>query len=177
MSGAADLHTLKADKTALLEALKAAGARINGNMAHIGCPWHGEDKTGSLSVSNNEGAWLWHCHVCDCGGSLIDVVARAEKLENDAAVKRTVELYGRGPGTEDRHGQCASRPGFCTSTRQTNDLDAIRVNLPFDGQTAPQRRGRPLAGPAVDHWPEIEGRRMQRVKAGHGREKWDNSTW
>lgn len=124
---AADLEILKADKSALLEALKAAGARVNGNHAHIGCPWHGEDKTGSLSVSEKDGAWLWRCHVCDGGGSIVDVVARAEKLDSKEATRRALELYGNKPA-RPLASKAPSRPAVTFA-----DLDAAAAH--YERQT------------------------------------------
>ncbi|MGD0090050.1 MAG: DnaB-like helicase C-terminal domain-containing protein [Planctomycetota bacterium] len=152
MNGEA-LARLKADEGALLQSLRDVGAKVNGDKGHCHCPWHGEDKTGSLSVSEERGVFLWKCHVCEAGGTIVDVVARAEKLDDKAAVKRALELYGNGAGDTRRRAakpaQAAKPPlifkdlneaaaafermtkGRCTRRDAYNGLDGLPVMVVF----------------------------------------------
>lgn len=60
--------------------LKQKGASLTGL-----CPFH-DDKTPSLSVTPEKG--LWHCFGCDAGGSVIDWVARHEKISEREAINK-----------------------------------------------------------------------------------------
>lgn len=122
------LEILKTDKDALLAALRNAGATVNGDLAHIRCPWHGDDKTGSISVSQKSDAWLWRCHVCDAGGSIVDVVARAEKLETKAACKRALEVYGNATTAAKKPATRAANAGEPQAPLTFKDLDAAAAH-------------------------------------------------
>ncbi len=58
----------------LPEILQSKGISLkkNGNGSYIGlCPFH-SDTNPSLSISQKNGIWLWHCFGCHKGGTLID---------------------------------------------------------------------------------------------------------
>jgi hypothetical protein len=50
------------------------------------CPFH-EDHTESLSVYKRGQVWLWHCHSCKIGGSIIDYTMMKHNLDKGAAIR------------------------------------------------------------------------------------------
>ncbi|MBL7069359.1 MAG: toprim domain-containing protein [Candidatus Omnitrophica bacterium] len=61
-------------KLNLPEILQQKGIHLkrNGNGSYLGlCPFH-KDTNPSLSISEKDGIWLWHCFGCHKGGTLID---------------------------------------------------------------------------------------------------------
>ena len=115
------LAELKADRNALLAALKDAGADVDGDAGHVRCPLHA-DATGSLSVFQAEGGWRWKCHTCNVGGDVADVLARTHGLSPAAAVKRALALYGNGRQTRTQAPARSSGPAF-------PNLDAAAARL------------------------------------------------
>ncbi len=69
----------------LPEILQSKGISVkkNGNGSYIGlCPFH-DDKNPSLSISEKNGIWLWHCFGCHKGGTLIDFLRYEGKSFKD----------------------------------------------------------------------------------------------
>ena len=93
----AQIDRLKSDPQTLRSALTAAGARIGKQAGSIGCPFH-DDATGSLSMFKNEtsGFSEWRCHVCNCGGSVIDVIAKSERITDAEAIDKALQRYAGG---------------------------------------------------------------------------------
>jgi hypothetical protein len=85
---------MKKNKTALMTALCEAGARESSDEAHWGCPFHGADQHGSLSIFEQKGIWFFKCHGCEKAGTIIDVVMYAEMIDATAATKAALEQYG-----------------------------------------------------------------------------------
>jgi len=72
----------------MLSELRSAGARVGKNLNHIGCPWHGDDSTGSLSVKSNEdGVVFYNCHGCGEKGDVISLICKNRNCEFTDAVK------------------------------------------------------------------------------------------
>lgn len=85
------INSLK-QEVALVAWLKTQGhvLKSHGQDYVMRCPWH-EDKTPSLVVSPD--TQLWHCMgACQCGGSIIDWVMKAEGVDFRTAVNRLTPL-------------------------------------------------------------------------------------
>jgi len=89
------LSAIKQSKEILLQALRDAGAAINGDLNHIRSPFR-EDQTGSLAVFERDGVWAFKDHGGNAHGTVVDVVKNRFQLSDSEAVKRTVALYGNG---------------------------------------------------------------------------------
>lgn len=61
------------------------------------CPFH-EDHNPSLHVSQKEGAWLWFCHGCRKGGSIITYVMHKQSLSKFGAIKWLSEKFNLNNG-------------------------------------------------------------------------------
>jgi len=75
-----DIQSFK--KLSLPEILKSYGIllKLKGPNSFMAlCPFH-DDKEPSLSVSQKEDVWLWHCFGCRKGGTVIDFVRQKENL-------------------------------------------------------------------------------------------------
>lgn len=57
------------------------------------CPFHSE-KTGSFSVSQKDGAWLYECFGCHEGGNVIQFVQKMDKISFKEAVQKVKEYVG-----------------------------------------------------------------------------------
>jgi hypothetical protein len=60
---------------------------------HCKCPLH-EDETGSLSVWNQDNAWLFKCHSCGASGSVVDALALTEKITAAEAIAHLLRPQG-----------------------------------------------------------------------------------
>ncbi|MGA2585466.1 MAG: AAA family ATPase [Candidatus Aminicenantales bacterium] len=70
---------------------------IFNNSDHALCPFH-HDTNPSLSISQEDGTWLWHCFGCGKGGSIIDFLVEQEHIDIAEAISRlTQELPSDGP--------------------------------------------------------------------------------
>jgi len=93
--GAEDPVTrLKKNLTALLAALKEIGARETDDFAHWGCPFHGADQHGSMSIFEHNGIWFFKCHTCEKSGTIIDVFVHSDHLDATEATKAALEQFG-----------------------------------------------------------------------------------
>ncbi len=96
-----DIQSFK--KLSLPEILKSYGIALkpkgpNSFMAL--CPFH-NDKEPSLSVSQKDDVWLWHCFGCKKGGTVIDFVREKENLSVKEVYKKLKEKlpYSNGNGS------------------------------------------------------------------------------
>lgn len=60
---------------------------------HTLCPFHA-DREPSLFVKQENEHWLWYCHSCQIGGSIIDYVKKADGLDNREAIEKLVAEFG-----------------------------------------------------------------------------------
>lgn len=88
------INRIKQDREALVCALKEAGAVFGGDDAHIRC-FHHDEKSGSLSIYNHNGVWRFKCHTCGVGGTVVDVIVKADGLDVSAAMKAAIERYAK----------------------------------------------------------------------------------
>jgi hypothetical protein len=56
------------------------------------CPFH-KDSNPSLAVNNKNGSYVWYCHSCEEGGSVIDFVMKQEGISKGDAIKKLKEYY------------------------------------------------------------------------------------
>jgi len=56
------------------------------------CPFH-SDSVPSLSVNNKNGSYVWYCHSCKEGGSIIDFVTKQEGISKGEAIKKLKEHF------------------------------------------------------------------------------------
>ena len=68
------------------------GLKANGRGMAL-CPFH-EDLKPSFSISEKGGTWLWKCHGCGAGGTVLDFTMKKEGLTLGAAAGRIRELEG-----------------------------------------------------------------------------------
>ena len=159
------LARLKTDKAALLQALTAAGTQAGHDLSHLRCPFHDgglQEESGSLSIfeDSSDHTWRWRCHKCALGGDIVDAVARTERLENGAALKRALEKYAGwspSPAAQDKKsakkraiyasiedaGVALAKYKGGTCTRQDVYLDGqgcetmavLRVDIPSKGKS------------------------------------------
>lgn len=57
------------------------------------CPFHADSKP-SLSVSCEDGIYLWFCHSCRMGGSIIDYVIQKDDLSKGQAIAALMKEFG-----------------------------------------------------------------------------------
>ena len=69
------LEQLKKDESALVQALRVAGADVKGRV--VRCPFC-DDHRPSAGIYASESGWAYKCHKCGFQGSVIDVQAKAE---------------------------------------------------------------------------------------------------
>lgn len=62
-----------------LTAIKCRFSATSQTSLNACCPLH-SDQTPSFSANLKGGIWLWKCHACDVGGTVIDLHARLNKL-------------------------------------------------------------------------------------------------
>jgi DNA primase len=84
--------------------LAAIKARLPDYLANIGevkdvrgklvicCPLH-EDWHPSLSAQEKDGAWVWFCHPCGIGGSVIDLHMKRTGLAESEAIRELAVLF------------------------------------------------------------------------------------
>jgi len=93
---------LKRDKVALMAVLKEAGGsknlRIRGN--YLCCPFCSDTKPSAGIYTNGDGLWFFKCQRSECGfgGSIIDVLAKADGLD-------AVEVFRRLKGVKKQQTQ------------------------------------------------------------------------
>jgi len=56
------------------------------------CPFH-SDSIPSLSINNKKGSYVWYCHSCKEGGSIIDFVMKQDGISEGEAIKKLKEYY------------------------------------------------------------------------------------
>jgi len=74
-----DKEAMRRDRTALVHALKQAGAVFKGEGKECKCPFH-PDRHASAGIYLSEGIWKFKCHSCpdQFGGDVFDVIAKAQ---------------------------------------------------------------------------------------------------
>jgi hypothetical protein len=96
-----------------------AEPRINGDKLVCRCPLH-EDRTPSFQAKREaSGVWVWFCHPCGVGGTVIDLHMKCTGLSTAEAVRELAALFG-APAQPDR---ILRRPGH--SSAVTQPLPAI----------------------------------------------------
>src|SRR5271156_3302801 len=90
---ATQIQEIKSSSDALKIFTSRLSIRKNGREYIAKCFMHSPDRTPSLTISQSEGKWLWHCFPCKKGGSVIDFVMAFDKISfSDAAKKVEREL-------------------------------------------------------------------------------------
>lgn len=56
------------------------------------CPFH-SDSNPSLAVNIKNESWVWYCHSCEEGGSIIDFVMKQEGISKGDAINKLKEYY------------------------------------------------------------------------------------
>lgn len=56
------------------------------------CPFH-DDHEPSLNVTEKNGVWLWYCHACKVGGSIINFVMRKDGLDKPKAIRKLAKQF------------------------------------------------------------------------------------
>lgn len=85
-----DIEEVKRDRDMLLASLQQTETG-----QHLHCPFHGEDKTGSLSIWEQKGTWFWKCHAGCGSGTIIDATMKARGLSTPKqAVRALAEDMG-----------------------------------------------------------------------------------
>ena len=86
-----DYATIKS-RVSISEILRKYGVNVpDYGRYHVLCPWHPE-RTASLSVNTEKG--LFHCFGCGASGSVIDLVARFEKVSPKEAAAMLSNDFG-----------------------------------------------------------------------------------
>src|SRR5580698_3461222 len=73
--------------------LSRARFKKNGSEYECCCPFHPE-KTASCKINQKTGRWLWFCHGCQRGGSIVDFVMACDFLEEGAAIQTIKKELG-----------------------------------------------------------------------------------
>ncbi|MBN2315942.1 MAG: hypothetical protein JXM79_18595, partial [Sedimentisphaerales bacterium] len=76
---------LKRDEKALADVLQEAGADVKGRT--VRCPFC-DDKKPSASIYSNANGFAYKCHQCGFGGSILDVIAKADGIEISEVFRR-----------------------------------------------------------------------------------------
>lgn len=63
---------------------------FKGNMTL--CPFH-DDTVPSMSVDHKNGSWVWHCHSCEQGGTIIDYEMKRAELTTAEAIKKLANHF------------------------------------------------------------------------------------
>lgn len=100
-----DIDVLKRDQSALVEALKLAGCElIHGRT--VRCPFCDDQRPSAGIFQGQDGCWRFKCQKCGKHGSVIDVIAWADRIE-PAEVFRTLGWTAKGHAVHhSRHSQC-----------------------------------------------------------------------
>lgn len=93
MSQDPELQRLKAHPAALRLYASRVSLTKEGRDYFGPCPFHTE-KTGSFSVSQKDGMWLFHCFGCAEGGDILKFVQKMDNLKFQDAVKVVQEFVG-----------------------------------------------------------------------------------
>jgi hypothetical protein len=81
--------------------LSRAKFKKNGREYETTCPFHNE-KTPSCKINQKNGRWLWFCHGCQRGGSIIDFVMELDHVEENSAIADLKQELGlAGPGRSE----------------------------------------------------------------------------
>lgn len=104
------------------------------------CPFH-DDKEPSLSVSQKNDVWLWHCFGCRKGGTVIDFVMKKENLSLQETYSK---LKGNLPGASIRE------------ARPLNSMELLKHVADFYHKTfLSDKRGHDYLKSRSIHSPEI----------------------
>lgn len=104
-----DLDSLKRDRNLLVQALEQAGCDVKGKT--VRCEFHGE-KNASGTIHEYQGAWLFHCFVCDITYNVFQLIAASRHTTVGKVIENlneTGELMG-GLRVASRLRLVASRP-------------------------------------------------------------------
>lgn len=97
-----ELDELKNDSGVLDSYLSRTRFKKNGREYEANCPFH-NDKTPSCKLNQKDGRWLWFCHGCQRGGSILDFILEFDHVleaEGIEILKR--ELGWNGEPRMDR---------------------------------------------------------------------------
>lgn len=89
-----ELDQLKRDLGALRQAYTDAGGKFGSNDDHLPCPFCGDATGFSLHIYKDQAHWKCHSKCAGAGGSIVDLLMAARKIESKAAVKLVLEKYG-----------------------------------------------------------------------------------
>jgi len=145
---------LKKDRSALIDALKEAGALIKGKA--VRCPFCEDKKPSAGIYEPSGGGYRYKCHQCGFNGSILDVIAKVDGLTVDEVFKRLRGDSGAKKQTTQPRvypsiealkaavtGTVEAIYQYANPETGTPDLIVIRAMTP-DGKTF--RQGRPHAG-------------------------------
>lgn len=98
------------DVLAFFGSLNIPLARINGAEHRFACPFH-EDKVPSANVAiDGEKKGLWYCHVCNIGGSPIDLLMKMKAMPYKDALAAVGASSGMEPPKLNGGGKAAPAP-------------------------------------------------------------------
>jgi hypothetical protein len=89
------LESLKNHSGVLRLYLRRGNFKKNGQEYVTNCPFH-LDKTPSCKLNCKTGGWLFFCHGCQSGGSIIDFVMQSDHLDLGAAIQTIKKELGIG---------------------------------------------------------------------------------
>jgi hypothetical protein len=84
-----DLSILKSQN--LIAFLEKYGHAFDGDKTL--CPFH-DDHQESMSVNLKDGSWLWYCHACRKGGTIIDYIMAKENISKKEAIDKLAIEFG-----------------------------------------------------------------------------------
>jgi len=76
----------------LIEYARRYGLSVN-SKGMVKCPWHKDTKP-SLQIHLYNGRWAWKCFACDIGGSIVDLVMKADRISEKEAINRLLKEFG-----------------------------------------------------------------------------------
>lgn len=88
-------HSLDAIKTQLPDYLIGLGFELKytgENKFVCRCPLH-DDRSPSFTATLKDGVWLWYCHPCALGGSIIDLHSASHCISAPDAIRELREKY------------------------------------------------------------------------------------
>ncbi|MEN6560672.1 MAG: CHC2 zinc finger domain-containing protein [Acidobacteriota bacterium] len=115
------------------------------------CPLHA-DKNPSLHVSQKEGSWLWYCHACKKGGSIINYLMETRGLTKGEAIRQLTEHFHLDGGNGNGHGRPAPSATYTYTDEEKRPLYSV---LRFEPKAF--KADRKMAGvrQVLYHLPEV----------------------
>lgn len=140
-----DYATIKS-RVSISEILRKYGVHApDHGRYHVLCPWHPE-RTASLSVNEERG--LFHCFGCGASGSVIDLVARFEKITPKDAAEMLSRDFGISGASSFRNDAIAVNARI-NEWKSKKEIKAIAI--PYDLRELPSGY-RELSKRAIDHF-------------------------